>query len=190
MTPTGIASNAAARRRVLLVGLLGALLASLAVSPAGGRTGAGSAERPRYTVLTSAGLMIRAAFEGGCLYDRPPGDEPRNILCDSRIDSPLPPTRAALPVRGGGNLLIRTGAPAKMVSVSFDKPNRKRTASVVVFRARKTQRVNQAGLQWRAKLPRGVGAARVVRVFVRFRGLASASFGARIDTERLSRRTG
>ena len=132
--------------------------------------------------------MIRAAFEGGCLYDRPPGDEPRNILCDARLDSPLPPTAAALPVRGGGKLLIRTGAPAKAVSVSYDKPNRTRTDSVAVFGSRKARRVDQTGLRWRAKLPKRVGAARAVRVSVRFRGLASASFGARIDTRRRCRR--
>lgn len=193
MTPVGIEGHAASRRTVLLVGLLlGGLLVCSAASPASGRSEAeaeSSPERPRHMVLTSGGLMINAAFQGGCLYDRPPGDEPRNILCDSRLDSPLPPTRAALPVRGGRNLRIRTGAAAKTVSVSFDKPNRQRTAAVVVVRARKARRVDQAGLRWRMKLPRRVGAARAVRVFVRFRGLANASFGARIGTRRRCRRT-
>ncbi len=191
MTPTGIESNAAPWRTVLVLGLVGALLAGWAVSPAGGRSGAetaGSVERPGRLVLTSGGLMIRAALGSRCLYDRPPGDEPRNILCTDVLVSPLP-TRAALPVKGGRRLLIRTGAPATAVSVSYDKPNRTRTDSVAVFGSRKARRVDETGLRWRTKLPKRVGAARVVRVFVRFRGLATASFGARIGTGRRCRRT-
>ena len=178
-------ARAALRRGCLMAVIGGTLVVYLAGPAAGGQLGSETASRgeeePRRTLLTSAGLTIRAALGTRCLYDRPAGEEPRNVLCTDTRYNPLP-THAALPVKGGGRLVITTGAPAKNVTVSYDKPNRERTAPVGVLRGGKAQRMNQAGLRWRIKLPRKISAARVIRVGVGFRDGASAGFGARITT--------
>ncbi len=184
--------KAALGRGGLMVGVIVTVLIYFSAPPAGGQSDPESAaragEQPRRTLLTSAGLTIRAALGNRCLYDRPAGEEPRNILCTDTLYNPLP-TRAALPVRGGNRLVIRTGAPAKRVSVYYDKPNRARTAPVGVLKGSSAQRMNQAGLRWKIKLPRKIRAARVIRVGVKFRDGANAVFGARISSTRRCRKT-
>ncbi len=181
-TSTG---KAARRRGSLIAGIVGAIFAYSAVPPAGGEpafeTAARGAEEPRRTLLTSEGLTVRAELGPSCLYGRPVGQEPRNILCTDKFYNPGP-GRAALPVRGGGRLVVTTGAAAKYVRVSYEKPNRDGTGPVVVFRGGRARRADRAGLRWKTRLPKRVRAARNVVVGVKFRDGAIASFGTRIST--------
>jgi len=169
------ALGGAGRRGLPLAAIAGL---ALAIGPQASEAADTPADQRR-AVVASGGLMIRAALETNCLYDRPPGKEPRNILCEDTAYNPRP-TRARLPVRAGGRLSIRLGGAARKVTVWLERPNRTGRAPLSMSPARRARRLDPAGRRWRIRLPGRLKGASVVRFSATFRGGGTANFGAGI----------
>jgi hypothetical protein len=157
---------------VLGLGALALMLTGIA-TPA--KAPAPASGKPREATITSQGLTIKGALDSFCLpIEGGPG------VCEDSFFDPTP-TRGRLPVRAGGRLVIRTGAPAKLVSVRLLRADAGATEPEFASRSLRARARGASKQRWVVKLPADPKDANLVSLFVQY-SFGDASFGARVRT--------
>jgi hypothetical protein len=157
---------------VLGLGVLALTLTGIATPAKAPPTASGT---PTKATITSRGLSIKGAVGSFCLpVEGGPG------VCEDSLFDPTP-TRGRLPIRAGGRLAIRTGAPAKLVSIQLLRADAGATEPEFTSRSLRARAPGASKQRWLVKLPGDLKGANLVSVFVRYT-FGDASFDARVRT--------